>query len=135
MQNMTEGRRTATPTESGIDRIARREARRQESIAEARAAAKSSHKGHIPVEDRVREAAGRLEGTNVAQAIGIIREARDEEKDFLLLAEAAGKNRKNVMTSFPAPRRAVSEALLAAQTAEPTAGAGLGSPKEEEHTQ
>jgi hypothetical protein len=108
METMT-GRRVPATTESGADRIARREAQRQAAIAEARSAAQRSHTGHIPVEQRVSAAAERLLGTNVGQAIGLIRDARQDERDYLLLAEAEGANRKSVLGSFPAPRRAVQQ--------------------------
>jgi hypothetical protein len=108
METMT-GRRVAAETESGAERIARREAQRAASQEEARVVAKAGHRGHIPVEQQVEEAARLLVGTNVAQAIELIRAARPEQQDFLLLAEKAGANRKGVLGSFPAPRRAVQE--------------------------
>jgi hypothetical protein len=136
MDTMT-GRRTPVPTESGAERIARREAHRTASMEEARAAAKGSHKGHVPAAERVEQAAEKLAGTNVAQAIGLIREARPEEQDFLLLAEAAGQNRKTVIGSFPKPREAARKAyeqpeggLVARDQTPPSATASEDSERE-----
>ena len=111
MVDVSQGRRAPVTTESGAERIARREARRQENQAEAFKAAKSAHKGDVPPEERLAQAAAKLDGTNVGQAIGLIREARPEEQDWLLLAEERGKARKQVLTSFPKPRAQARKAL------------------------
>lgn len=93
--------------EDGMTRIERRLAVRAQNADDARNAAKGAHKGYIPAEERVAAASQKLDGTNVTQAIAFIGAANQEDRDFLLLAEEAGKARKSVLGAFPPPRRAV----------------------------
>lgn len=108
MRSMVSG----PPTEnlSGKTRVELREEARRQRAQEAHDDAKRRALGsRLSLVDEVNRAVLKLGNANVSQAIEHIEAASNRDRDILLLAEEAGKNRATVLRAFGPVRRVVRE--------------------------
>lgn len=122
MKKLSEAEPTLRPDSSfqvldSHQRMLDRQAAREENYSKERQAmdARLSRNKRLTAEERVFEAAKKLEKANSSLAIRLIGTKSAYERDFFLLAEEyVGPNRREVLRQFPAPRKRTREAFLGA---------------------
>ena len=111
-------------SEPRISRWEERDRRRKANAQVAREAAQRrvERKLQVGLSEKVEKCRTRLNGTNVAGAIDLIKQASPTEYDHYLLAEKYGQARAGVLKQFGAPRKSVETVYIAE--------AGLASPND-----